>query len=396
MDRELENIRREEAAELEIDQSIAAMTLGELREAQNQYRGGLRRQWRPEDHRQAAQEAAVVSATGVRATDLHPLAAQLLERGPVGPARLAELLATAEGRPWSGTLGEIVALATASAHYPTAVTEAARAVLNARPSPFLPDLLAVAADVRVQTYAEEGFGLVDIDLSAPDANSGQLFTAITPHMLAQAAQTFSTFGKLILTIQALANDDANFLPSAVTAFATAAHRGEMEKIAALLEANILPDGAALFDAGNSNVGTGAVTAAGLGVGMALLRAQPTEAGKPAGAPVRALMVHPDQEASWLAVIESLPAERRPRLVVNPFLTGTDWYAFSDPLAFPALARVLLVSADQSGVSVSGTSPASWEDEERKVHDIPGIAVDVTHTVGLMAVSAVGVAKLSLS
>jgi len=114
------------------DPRIDAMSPEEVRAELDKYRHGARR-WNQRDHLQAATEAAVASATGIRAPDIHPLAAQHLNRGPVGPTRLAELIAAAEGRPWSSTHGEIVALATTSAHYPSAITELARGALSAIP-----------------------------------------------------------------------------------------------------------------------------------------------------------------------------------------------------------------------------------------------------------------------
>jgi len=376
----------------------AHMNTQELDAQLSRYRGASPT-WGTEDRIEALRDAAVASAARIHDTSaLHPLAAVHMERGPMGPRRLAEEIASAVGRPLTyASANEVVALATSTAHYPSAIIDSARAAMRARRSPLLSDVLALTADLRVSNYNAEGFGVVDIDLDMPTDAGGRRFMAIRPEMTGQAIQAFSTFAKITVTEQALAADDHNFLPAAVAAFGSAAARAEHRAIAELLEANVLPDGSDLFSAGNDNVATGALTAAGLGVGFAALRGQQSETGAATGNPCSALVVHADDEAAALALVEALPAERQPRVIASPFLSNnTYWYFAAAPQTAPTIARVLMIGADESGVSFSGVGPANWMDEEGVEHHIPGIAIDASHTSAVQAVSPVGIVRVAKS
>lgn len=336
------------------------------------------------------------SATGRPLTTPHPLAAAMLEKGPVGLGHMVASMSRVAGRPLNGySPAELVAFAATVPQFPSALIDTARAVLAARPNTLLSDVRALSADVRVANYNSQAFAFADIQLGLPDAESGSRFLGVVPRFSAQHVQVFSTFGKLVLSVQSLANDDVNLLPSLVVAFAAAAARAEAKGLAALLEANVLPDGAALFAAGNSNVGIGAITQSGLGIASSLLRSQPTEIGERSGAQLAAILVHSDDEIAALALVDSLPPSRQPLVIASPYLsTSANWYAFASPATHPALGRVLMVGADPSGISFSGIGPASWLDAAGKTTDFPGAAVDATHTVGLTALAPIGVVRLS--
>jgi hypothetical protein len=381
-----------------LDKDPLDMTPGEVQAALDQYAKARGKQ--PQITRAESLEAITAafkaSATGRRLANPHPLAEAMLESGPVGLKHMVTAMSRVVGRPVNSySPAELVALGASVPQFPEALIDTARAVLTARPNDTLTDVLAITADLRVSNYNAQAFGLVDIELGLPDAASGSHFLGVTPRFSAQHIQTFSTFGKLVLSLQGLADDDVNLLPSLVVAFAAAAARAEAKGIALLLEGNKLSNGSALFAAGNSNIGTATLTLGGLGTAASLLRKQPTETGEPSGAKLAGLLVHSDDEMAALALVESLPPASQPRVVANPHLsTSGYWFAFADPRSYPALGRVLMTGSDPSGISFGGMGPATWIDSGGQTRDFPGIALDATHTTGLASVSPIGIVRLS--
>lgn len=354
----------------------------------------------PETHLEAARAAFRASLIPTDPDTLPPLAREVLAAGPFGLRDLAESIVEFRMGPGAVRGGDgfnTVISALSTADFPSVVQEVAQAIAQERRSGILADLLAVTAPVEVADYREGAFATVDLgDIPHPSASTASRYYALTPRMAAERVQVFSTFCRLLQSRQVITNDDAGFLPAALAAFALAAHRGELRHLARLLEANAaVEDGTALFHADRGNLTVGALDAGGLAAGFAALRKQPSESGLAACAPCAAIMAHPDDEVGFLRLFEDLPESARPRLVVNPFLASNGaWYAFAPPSDFPTIGRVRLRGSDPSAISVGIPGPAVWEDADGTVHEYPGLAYDVTHSVGYAVLSPVGIVKLS--
>lgn len=357
--------------------------------------------WPTSDAVEGLTEAFAISALGGELPkNVHPLAREALQRGPVGPLTLARGIARAVGRPLArgGTSAEISAMANTLPAFPLALENAARRLLLERPSEVLADaVLPVTFSHQVANYHGVTLGVTDIasEMPGPAGSSGQYWRAVVPKLAVETAAIASTPSKLIVGEQTLRNDDINFVPAALAAFASACARAEARRIAELLEANELPSGSPIFDAANSNTGVGALDAAGLGVGLATLRKQPSEAGQATGLACAAIIVHPDDEATVLALIEALPVARQPLLVASPFLTdNASWYFVANPTQAPCLARLTMIGAPPSGISVGASASASWRDANGTERSAPGIALDLVHSAAIEAVSPVGLVKLT--
>lgn len=353
----------------------------------------------PDFHIQTAAEAFRAGYIRSDPADLSPQARDLVASG--GPFTMGDLATTViEFRNGPGAVSadptRTVINALSTADFPSIVQTTLRGVSEARPSAFEQDLLALTKRVDVANYQPESFATVDLETPIPSAGTGSRFFAITPSATGAEVQVYSLFARLIVSIQAIANDDRNYIAGALAAFANAAHRAEMQRIAAILETNAAwTDGTALFHADRSNLAVAALDSAGLGTVMATLKSQPTESGLASGANVAALLVHPSDEYTALALVDALPIERQPRVIASPFLSNNDaWYAIAPPAQFPALGRVLMRDQPDSGISVGAPGAASWTDENGKTREVPGIAIDLTHTVGHSVLSPIGAAKFT--
>ncbi|MCU0833695.1 MAG: hypothetical protein MUC77_04555 [Chromatiaceae bacterium] len=329
--------------------------------------------------------------------DPHPAADTSGNYSLIEAARTAVEIAT--GRPVqpAGDGFSTVINALATADFPSVVSEVMQALAVSRRSAILPDLLAVTARVELSDYRETAFSTVDLgELPAPSKATTGAFWTIKPRASAEKVQLWSLFARLLISRQALANDDMNFIPSAIGSFAHAAHRSEMKALATLLEANAaLEDGTALFHATRGNLTVATLDASGLGVIFATMREQTSESGLASCAKCHALVIHPDDEIGASILVQTLPETARPKIVVNPFLaSNASWYAVADPVSFPALGRIVLTGSDSSAIAVSSPEPARERTADGTIVEYPGIAVPLTHSVGHRVLSPVGVAKFT--
>lgn len=348
-------------------------------------------------------QASMIPSTD-RST-IEPLARGVLAEGPMGINALArEILAIRHGPgavdPLSSARTTITAALTTS-DFPEAIERTARGLARARRTELLEDLLASTAPIIARDYRGTSFSLVDVGTAPlPSAATMSDFWAIRPRLTGEVVQLHSAFAKLLVSLQVVENDDRNFLPSAIAAFVDACHRTELKAIAELLETNpTMADGVELFAAARGNVVTGTkslILGTGLlAAGMRTLRKQPTESGEPLGARLAIVIAHPDDEAILAGLLQAMPEAMRPRLIFLPLATSTHWYGLADPRLAPVLGRVLLDGADPAGVSFTGTSPASYREPSGKIVDFPGFSIDASHTVGLVALSAVGAVRMSV-
>jgi hypothetical protein len=121
-----------------------------------------------------------------------------------------------------------------------------------------------------------------------------------------------------------------------------AARPEAAQLAAALYDNVaLGDGDNLITAANTTTETGLDTSA-LDDAMALLRSNTTSAGAKQNIRSRYLLIPPGKEATAAVPVAGMtPPSTPPRLevVVNPWLTGSDFYVLADPEESTVFARV---------------------------------------------------------
>lgn len=330
--------------------------------------------------------------------EVHPLAVVDKPFSPIDAAkRMLEIAYGPDSVPIDSDGYAVVVKALGTTHLPSLLREVGTAITVARRSAILEDVLSITHPLSARNYQESGFVTVDVgDVPLPSAQTMSNFWAITPRPSAERVQLWSLPAQLIVSRQALANDDAAYFPAAIAAFANAVHRAEMRAIASKLEANAaLEDGTALFHADRGNVATAALDAGGLGTVYSTLALQPAEAGIASCARPHALVVHPDDAVAALSLVEALPEQGRPLVVSNAFLADNSaWYAVADPAQFPTLGRVLMEGADASGILIGMPRSASFEDRDGVLHEFPGISYEVSHTVGHAVLSAVGIARFT--
>jgi hypothetical protein len=357
----------------------------------------------PDQHIALAAEAFKAGVLSTDPADLSPQARDIVRAG--GPFSMSDLACTVlEMRHGPGAVpvgdpARMIKAALSTSDFPNILQETLKGITVERQSDLLEDLRAITRRVNVENYNERAFTTVDLaELPLPSSGTENYFFTLKPKAAGEPVRTFSIFAKLLVSVQALAADTTSFITAAVAAFANAAHRGEMKRIAELLEDNAaLADGAPLFHADRGNLGTAGLSNIGLGEIASTLRSQPSESGIAASAPLHALIVHPDDEINALALVEALPMQRQPRVVSNAFLANNDyWYGMAPPEQYPTLGRVLLRDSDDSAVTIGQPTSGTYRDQDGRTVDFPGIHLDLTHTTGLTPLSAVGIAKFAKS
>jgi hypothetical protein len=273
-----------------------------------------------------------------------------------------------------------------------------RGITRAHQSPALADVAAVTLDIQAASYRPESYSFVDLqEVPIPSASSMNEFHFVVPTAAGEEVQVFTSFAKLLVSEQALVNDDREFIRASLTAFNQQAARNELKRIVNLLESTAnLSEGAPLFGSDNA-VSGGTLDAAGLGAAMSKLRQQPTESGEVSGSAPAVVAVHPDDEYSAKALAENLPAEVQPRVVVLPTLANSDdYFVMAEPASNPVIGRTRLAGSEFRGVTIGAFEPASRMNAEGNTESYPGVAVPMSHTVGLNVVSRVDVVRVSKS
>lgn len=293
-----------------------------------------------------------------------------------------------------------VVLALATSDYPAITQETHAGIAAARQSELLEQILALTHRLEVKDYRAASYSMVDLEgLPTPGPNTTDRYHFCNVVMTGEPVQVHTLNAKILVSRQALTNDDKNYIRSAISAFLAASHRNEMRLLINLLESEAdLQDGTPLFDASKSNAVTADLDAAGLGTAFAALRAQPSESGEPIGAAAHALLVHSDDEVDALRLVQGLPVARQPVVIGTSLLTNADsWYVFGDPAIYPVIGRVLMDGGDPSGVFVGGFDDATYRDEMTgETMSYNGAAIPCSHTVGFSVLSRVGAIKLSKS
>jgi len=340
------------------------------------------------DHMEAAGHA-LAAAYGVPVQNPHPIAEGLIgsaERFTLSDAAEVALEMSGHALQTGSDPYRIVAAGLNTADFPALLEQTWRGVAESRRSPQLEKILAITAQLEVRDYKAQSFSMVDLaGMGAPTRNTTQNYQYADVIPTGQAVQAWSNFVRIPISVQALQNDDRNLFRAAIAAFMRASHAAELRALVALLEANAsLSDGAALFVDGTNDIATGSPPSeATLQTAYATLRSQATEGGDESDADPAVLFVPSDLEVTALQLVRTLPVDQRPRVVASSLLSGDHWYVLADPETFPVLGRVRLENAPLSAVSFG-----SLEMNE----DSPGTYLPCTHTIGLSALSRIGIVR----
>lgn len=295
-----------------------------------------------------------------------------------------------------GFQSTLVALATTD--FPEITRQTHAGIAAARQTELLEQILALSHRLTVRDYRGVGYSMLDLEgLPPPGPCTTDRYHFCNVRISGEPIQVHTLNAKILVSRQALTNDDKNYIRSAIAAFLAAAHRNEMRMLVALLESTAnLQDGVPLFHASKGNTATADLDAAGLGTAFAALRGQPSESGEPIGAKAHALLVHSDDEVAALRLVQALPVARQPVVIASSLLTDSSvWYAFANPEIYPVIGRVLMEGGDPSGVFVGGFDDATYRDENTgKTMSYSGVAIPCSHSVGHSILSRVGGIKLS--
>lgn len=167
----------------------------------------------------------------------------------------------------------------------------------------------------------------------------------------------STFARrLDVSRRLLIDDDLNLFGDMTAALGQAAAQTEADIMVSLIVGNPdLRDGDPVFDAGRGNVSTAAaLSVTSLGLARRALRERKGLDGvTPISATPAFLLVGPELETLAEQVLSSIyaaevgdvnPFAGKLRLLVEPRLSGNDWYVFADPARLATLQHAYLSSA----------------------------------------------------
>ena len=354
--------------------------------------------FRKQDHIEAAAQG-FRAFMGLRPPrDPHPMADDLIRAGDFGFMDLATTCLEMNGRPLTSAadgFNDIMA-ALSTSDYPTIITETMRGLAEARTADpgLLADILAMTHPLRVKSYQAESYSVADLeDLPNPSPEQMNQYHVCTARITGESVRVLSLFAQILVSRQALTNDDRGFVSAAVSAFIAQAHRNELKMVSGLLESGTLADAGLLFHSDYSNTASGAVDATGLKAATTALRSQTTEGGVASNAAPGVIVVHPDDEVAALQLVQTLPEDRRLRVVTSAFLANTHWYLLAQPSAYPVVGRTLMEGASDTAVSFGAFEPASVL-VEGEIRDYPGVALPATHSVGIVPLSRIGGIKVA--
>ena len=178
------------------------------------------------------------------------------------------------------------------------------------------------------------------------------------------------------------NDDAGAVSAGVQEAARALLREEAKLFAETLEGtSTLADGDPLFGATNSFTG-GAPSVTALDSAADMLATQANSEGAKANAPLNAILIPTTKIATVWTLNEALGGKLK--IVSTPFLSGSYWYAFSDPAVQPAIARLRLSGRDLPTV------------EERRDMRYDGVQFRIEHACGFRPFDRRGVVRVAFS
>lgn len=211
----------------------------------------------------------------------------------------------------------------------------------------------------------------------------------------------ATFARgLSFSREAMINDDLGGLDRAIQAAANAAARTERDLIFGLLATNpAMSDSIALFHANHGNIGSGALSAAALGLARTAMRKQRDSSGGYVTTVPKFIVCPVELETTAESIIAALsyrtdlagpettaPSwQNRLQVIADPRLDAAStsvWYLFSDPMTAPVIELDFLDG---------NTSPVVEQDTD---FDRDMIRFKVRFDVGVAAVGYAGAVKMA--
>lgn len=203
-----------------------------------------------------------------------------------------------------------------------------------------------------RTTATDFRAITRVSLSdAPELAKVEEHGEYTYGTMGEGAETYrvAKYGKIIaVTWESIVNDDLNALSRVPAAFGASAAQKESDIVYELLTGNpTMADGYALFSTEHANLaGSGAAISVGsLSAARAAMRKQVSPQGAAMNITPGILLVGPDKEleAAQFTSSNYVPVtnatinpewNRNLTVVVDPRLTGNQWYLLADPTASP--------------------------------------------------------------
>jgi phage major head subunit gpT-like protein len=215
----------------------------------------------------------------------------------------------------------------------------------------------------------------------PNGEHGEIVRGL-PAMTTAATQLREFARIVVLTREALLNDDVGLIGGVLESLANAAASCESDvAYAALLDNPILADGYALFSTQHKNLAAAAgLDSASLTAATTLLAAQTAPSGEPLNLLPAYVLVGPALAADARAVLAAQTppsgAEHAavPQLVVDARIRDAAWYLVADPDLWPTVAVAHLPGQAEPLVDTRD----GWDIEGRQVRarlDVAAVAAD---------------------
>lgn len=198
----------------------------------------------------------------------------------------------------------------------------------------------------------------------------------------QQSVRLTTYAKAVLVSrQAIINDQASVISQSFTAVGVSAGRIESRLVTAALEnPPLLSDGLPVFGTQHVNVVEHPLSAAALGAGMAALRTQPTATGQRAGLSAVHIVTSPELEFEARRLIRDAGLDLRVSVLAD--LPAYRWYLLADAVACPAVAVLRLYGA---------RNPIRVE-QRRTPIEMDGTLVQVTADLGACLLRRTGIVR----
>lgn len=192
----------------------------------------------------------------------------------------------------------------------------------------------------------------------------------------------TTYAKAVLVSrQAIVNDQASAIAQSFTAVGVSAGRIESRLVTAALEnPPPLSDGLPIFGPEHVNVIEQPLSGAALGSGMAALRTQPTATGQRSGLSATHIVTSPELEFEARRLIRDAGLDLRVSVLAD--LPAHRWYLLADPVACPVVALLRLY----------GTRHPIRVEQRKTPAEVDGTLVQVTADMGACILRRTGIVR----
>ncbi len=236
---------------------------------------------------------------------------------------------------------------------------------------------------ELPNFMPTNFPTADFDLSLNEpGDMGEYGEDVSVVSGAGLTANIRSFGKnIVISRQAIRNDDVGLISGLFSNVGAAAARHEAALVYSLIEGNpTLGDGELMFHVDHGNIEAAALDATSLGSAMARLRNMLTPAGVLADLDAVHLVVAPELELAALKLVKDAGAQIK--VVASTWLATARWYLMADPTQSPVIG-LLHLKGSRGGVIV-GPRNADIQRE--------GVDLGVRFDVGVVAKGRVGIVR----